>query len=485
MLAAIDLGSNSFRLHVGRHVGENIEVVRSAREPTRLASGLDQSGALSNASIQRGVDALHRLGDVLQTYPIQSVRAVATNTLRIATNAADFLRPAEKALGYPIEIISGEEEARLIYMGIAQQLSMPGQRRLVIDIGGGSTEVILGRGQEIERAESVGLGTVWHSRNFFPEGRIDAAGFEAAILYARSRFEDVFPPPNRPQWKNVYGSSGTIRAIGEIIARNNLGDEGVTTQSLDALRQRLISFGQIDRIAMEKMRAERTESIMGGLAILIGLMQEMEITRLRPVEGGLRLGVMWDLHLRATERDRREQSVRSFLQRFAVDEMRASRVAEFAAALYAQLKPGNDAYAKLLRWSAVLHEVGLAVSPTNYHKHGAYLIENADLPGFTTREQRAMGKLILGQKGNLRKMDKLLEDPDIAKAVLALRLAVMLMHARIDVDFSEMRLKMKNRIEVEFPARLMTEHPTLPYWLEREQKFWDEVGIIFAVRTKN
>ncbi|MBS1171008.1 MAG: exopolyphosphatase, partial [Burkholderiaceae bacterium] len=203
MLAAIDLGSNSFRLHVGQHDGEKIAVVASAREPTRLAAGLDQAGYLTHAAMERATVALERLGEVLQQYPLDEVRAVATNTMRIAGNAAEFLPIAEKALGYPIEIISGEEEARLIYLGIANQLAIPGERRLVIDIGGGSTELILGCGKEIERAESIGIGTVQQSMTFFPDGRIDASAFEQAILYARSRFEDVFSPQQKP-WKNVY-----------------------------------------------------------------------------------------------------------------------------------------------------------------------------------------------------------------------------------------------------------------------------------------
>jgi len=484
MLAAVDLGSNSFRLHIGSHEGDGIAVVRSAREPTRLAAGLDQNGVLSSASMRLGIEALGRLGQVLKEYPLDAVRVVATNTLRIARNAAEFMPAAEKAIGYPIEIISGEEEARLIYMGVANQLATPGERRLVIDIGGGSTELILGRGKEIERAESIGIGTVWQSLHFFPQGRIDDAAFDAAILYARSRFEDVFLQQQRPEWKKVYGSSGTIRAIAEIIVRHGIGKSDITLGSLSALKRKLIEFGSISRIHFDKLRPGRAESIVGGLAILIGLMEELGVDTLIPIEGGLRLGVMWDLHLRATRHDRRELSVRDCLQRFSADEPRANRVAEYAAALFEQLKPGSDAYTKLLAWSAVLHEVGLVVSPTNYHKHGAYLVENADLPGFTTREQRTMGKFILGQKGNLRKLGGALDDPDLAKAVLAMRLAVMFMHARIDVDFSELRIKNKGKIDLDLSARMMAEHPTLPYWIEKEQGFWGEVGVNFAINAR-
>lgn len=300
MLAAIDLGSNSFRLHVGRHVGNTIEVVRSAREATRIASGLDENDVLSEAVMRRGVDALYRLGDVLQAYRPLTVRAVATNTLRVAKNAQQFLSAAEKALGYPIDIISGEEEARLIYTGIAHQMPRAGEHRLVIDIGGGSTEIIVGSGHDVERAESIGLGTVWQTQQFFRGGKLDEAAFDLAVQHARSRFDQLYPTSTKPQWNNAYGSSGTMRAIGEIIARNNLGDEGITPQSLERLKQRFLDFGRIDKIVLEKVRPERAESIVGGLAILMGVMQELGINKLRPVEGGLRLGVMWDLYLRRT-----------------------------------------------------------------------------------------------------------------------------------------------------------------------------------------
>ncbi len=299
MLAAVDLGSNSFRLHIGRHDGTVITVVHSAREPTRLAAGLSDSGALNAAAIQRGIAALERMGDVLKAHTLSTVRVVATNTLRIATNAAEFLSAAEKAIGFPIDVISGVEEAQLIYLGIARQLALPDECRLVIDIGGGSTELILGRGLQAERTESIGIGTVWQSQHFFPKGRLDEYSFDAAILHARNRFENAFSPSQRRMWEIVYGSSGTLRAISEIVATVNLGSAGVSLQNLIALKRKLIEIRHIDNIKFDKLSPERAGSLVGGLAILIGLMQALRIDALTPVEGGLRLGVMWDLHLRA------------------------------------------------------------------------------------------------------------------------------------------------------------------------------------------
>ncbi|RJX31611.1 MAG: Ppx/GppA family phosphatase [Oxalobacter sp.] len=484
MLAAVDLGSNSFRLHVGYHDGKSIQVLRTARVPNRLAFGMEQSGNLSSASMQYGLNALTHLRDVLSEHLPDEVRIVGTNTLRVANNSAEFISSAEKTIGLPIEVISGEEEARLIYVGIANQLSIPGENRLIVDIGGGSTELIIGKGQDIARAESIGIGTVDLRKTFFPVGELDKKSFDAAILYARSRFENFLSSSTQTAWTNVYGSSGTMRAIGDIVSKNNIGSETLTVKTLRKLMAILIEYGNVDSIKLNKLQPGRTDSIVGGLAIMIGLMEELGIDAIVPVEGGLRLGVMWDLHLRANERDRREQSVKKILARFSCDETRANRVAEYTSALYAQLKPATDAHVKLLRWSALLHEVGLAISPTNYHKHGAYMIENGDLPGFTSREQRLMAKLIVGQKGNLRKVAGVVDNFDFMKAILAIRLAVMFTQARVDADFNLLRVRLKSRIELELLPSMIAAHPTLPYWIEREQLFWREIGIDFLIKEK-
>ena len=482
MYAAVDLGSNSFRLHVGKHDGDVIRVLKSVREPIRLAAGLDDNGNLTPAAMQSALACLKNFRAVLAGYKLDGVRVVATSAMRVARNAAAFLPQAELAIGHPIEIISGEEEGRLIYMGVSNALGLPGERRLVIDIGGGSTELILGRGQEIEKVESFSVGTVKQSLSFFVGGRIDAPSFEAAILSARSHFEDA-APPYRPQfWKQCYGSSGTARTIADIIVKNGIGRE-VNAATLDLLKQRFIEFGHVSKIEMAGLRPDRAGTIIGGLAILIGLVRELEIPLVQPIEAGLRMGVMWDLHLRSTKRDRREQSVQACVQKFHVDERRANRVADDALALYVLTKPTTEEYTRHLYWSALLHEVGLVVSQTGYHKHAAYMIENADLPGFTTREQKIMSRLIIAHKGNLRKVGEVLVEPDFTKAVVAFRLAVLFMHSRIDIDFTLLKLRVKNRIELEIRREWVAEHPTLSYWLEKEQEQWDEVGVDFSIRA--
>lgn len=483
MLAAVDLGSNSFRLHIAKLDGDGIRIVKTARDPIRLGAGLDANGYLTEPAMQTALECLERFRALLGSYPLSEVRAVATNTLRVAKNAAVFLPAAEQAIGYPIEIISGEEEGRLIYMGVASVLEDSPETRLVVDIGGGSTELIVGRGNEIRLVESFAIGTVRHGLDFFPDGRIDAASFDMAVLAARSFFEEDAPVYAAQHWSRAYGSSGTMRTISEVISKNAIGDGTLSLANLEALRTVLIQSGDVSRVNLAGLKTERVAAMIGGLAILIGILQELNIQKLTAVDAGLRMGVLWDLQLRSTRRDRREQSVQEFMRRFRVEEIRASRVANTAAMLYSLLRPADDNNAKYLYWSGMLHEIGLAISRTGYHKHAAYMVENADLAGFTSREQRLMGTLLAAQKGNLRKVGDALNDPDVAKAVLALRLACMFLHARIEVKAEDLRLKMKSRIELEFRQAWMAEHPTVVYWIGKERDVWKEVGVDLTIKT--
>ena len=481
MFAAVDLGSNSFRLHVGKDEGGAIRIVKSARDPIRLGAGLDSEGNLTEQAMQAALQCLKNFRGILENYRLDAVRVVATNTLRIAKNAQSFLPLAEAAIGYPVEIISGEEEGRLIYMGVSAALAMSDEPRLVIDIGGGSTELILGQGGEIRHVESFSIGTARQSLLFFPGGRIDAASFDAAILSARSQFEDAAPLYHPQFWNAAYGSSGTMRAISEVIERNGIGDGTTSIENLIALKDRLIAAGNVRHADLAGIKPERVIVMAGGLAILIGIMRELGVRTVQAVDAGLRMGVLWDLHLRASKRDRREESVQEFMHRFHVVESRALQVARTAAALYELLKPSSDALGKYLYWSGLLHEIGLSVSHTGYHKHGAYMVEHADLPGFTAREQRVMSMLVVAQKGNLRKLGDALTDPDFAKAVFALRLATIFLHSRID-DVNGMRLKMKSRIELELKREWIETHPTLSYWIDKERGWWDEVGVDMTVK---
>ncbi|MBQ5963882.1 Ppx/GppA phosphatase family protein [Massilia sp. ZL223] len=482
MFAAVDLGSNSFRLHIGEPAGGRMHIVRTARDPIRLAAGLDSDNMLSEAAMRTAIRCLEDFRKILGEYHLDAVRVVATNTMRVARNADVLLPLAEQAIGYPIEIISGEEEGRLIYMGVSRAIDKPDERRIVVDIGGGSTEVITGTGAEITLVESFGIGTHPQTAAYFADGRINARAFDAAVTAARARFEDAAAQYHAQGWDAAYGSSGTMRAISEVIARNTIGDGTVSQASLHALRDILLELGHVDAFSLPGVKKERVPVMVGGLTVLIGVMQELKIPRLTAINAGLRLGVLSDLELRANHRDRRDAAIRACLRRFDVDPQRAMRTAGIAAAMYERLQPQGDNLHHYLAWSSMLHEVGLAVSMTGAHKHGAYIVENADLAGFTTREQRLMSTLVLGQKGNLRKIRESLGEPDLAKAVLALRLAVVFMHARADEDLAGLRLRLKGRVEIELPPDLLAKHPTLAPWFEKEEGFWNEIGLPFQVR---
>ena len=460
LIAAVDLGSNSFHLAVARLEHGQIRMVEGLSEKVQLGAGFDDKGRLTDEAQTRGLACLSRFAQHLQGVSPTRMRVVATNTLRVAKNTAAFLPLAEEAIGHPIEIISGEEEGRLIYMGVASTLAQPNEKRLVVDIGGGSTELILGCGPDIRHVESFSIGTVKQSLSFFPNGRIDAGSFDAAILSARSHFEDAAPMYDPRLWTNAYGSSGTIRAISDVISKNGIGDGTMSYKSLLALKSLLIDTGSASRFNLPGIKPERVIVMVGGLAVLIGIMQELGIKSLTDINAGLRVGVLWDFQLRADKHDRRDESALEFARRLHADEDRANRVANIAVTLFNQLKPASDTYNRYLYWSGLMHEVGLAVSHTGYHKHAAYMVENADLPGFTTREQRLMSTLILAQKGNLRKIGNALSDLDFAKAVLALRLATMLMHSKTDSDIAGLRVRLKNRVEVEARHSWVSQHPT-------------------------
>ncbi len=482
MFAAVDLGSNSFRLHIGEPAGGRIHIVRTARNPIRLAAGLDADNMLSEAAMRSAIHCLQEFRKILDEYQLDAMRVVATNTMRVAKNADLLLPLAENAIGHPIDIISGEEEGRLIYMGVARAIERHDERRLVIDIGGGSTEVIAGTGGDIGLVESFGIGTQPQTLAYFPDGRITAHNFDAAVTAARARFEDAASLYHAKGWDTAYGSSGTMRAISEVIARNAIGDGTVSQHSLQALRAILLDLGHVDAFVLPGVKRERVPVMVGGLTVLIGAMQELKVERLTAINAGLRLGVLSDLELRANRRDRRDAAIRACMGRFRVDSGRALRTVGIATQLFERLQPQGETHRPYLAWAAMLHEIGLAISMSGAHKHGAYIVEHADLGGFTTREQRMLSTLVLGQKGNLRKIRETLVEADLAKAVLALRLAIVLMHARADDDIAGLRLRMRSRIDLDLPAELMRKHPTLAPWLEKEVQAWGEVGVPFQVR---
>jgi len=476
-LAVVDMGSNSFRLELGRVEGDQIFRLDTWRETIRIAAHLDARGRLSAAGQRLALACLGRFAERLRGLDPTAVRCVATNTFRVATNAAPFLGKAQAVLGFPIDVIGGHEEARLIYLGAAHVLPASHARRLVVDIGGGSTEFIIGRGLEPERLDSLKLGCVVMSQRFFPDGRLTARAFERAETHARAEIEAIAREFGREHWEEAYASSGTALALAEILEGNGLSTGGITPDGLARLRKRMIAAGRVDRLRLEGLKPPRMPVLAGGFAVMSAAVAELRAARINPVGGALRLGVLYDLLGRVCARDMRAVTVERFLERYRVDRAHAERIAALARALHAGATKAPDAAARQrVTWAALLHEVGLTISHIGFHKHGAYILENADMPGFSSQEQRRLAALVLGCRGGLGKMLPALADPAFRAELVALRLAVLLHHARRPIDLPQVRLEAARAIRVGVPARWLAAHPLTAHLLAAEREEWRGAG---------
>ena len=482
-LAAVDLGSNSFRLEIGRVDGSHIEREGYWKETVRLAAGLDESHKLSKKSIDAALETLARMNERLRGMPPQQVRAVGTQTLRLARNVNDFLIEAQDTLGYPIEVISGREEARLVFEGCMHTLPPSNLRRLVVDIGGASTEVIAGRGFTAQNAESFKVGCVNTSLRFFKDGRIDRASLKKAQVAAAAEFEEAIDTFSRRNWDEAFGSSGTVGAVSEILRAEGWSDGRVTAEGLLRLRHALLEAGEIRRIRLAGMKPDRQEVLAGGVAVLSAVFETFGLDEMRPARGALRVGLLYDLLGRREQKDLRDATVERILERFSVDRAQAARVAGTAKKFYEELLPAaSEEMKKRLAWACLLHEVGFTISHSDYHKHSAYLVQHADLAGFSTSDQERIALLVLGQRGNLKKVHEALEDRERSAKILALRLAVILNHARRDVELPRWSLKFGRSIEFGLDGDWLVRHPLTHYLLEEEAMQWARVGIAFSVR---
>ena len=477
ILAVVDMGSNSFRLEIGRVEGGQIYRLDTVRETLRMGAGLDDRDNLTPLAQREAIACLARFGERLRGFDRGAVRAVATNTFRVAKNVAKFLPRAEAALGFPIDVIGGHEEARLIYLGVAHLLPATDTPRLVVDIGGGSTEFIIGRGMNPERLESLKLGCVTMTRRFFADGSLDADVLETAQTHAQVEIEAIAREFSRRHWHDAYASSGTALALADILEQNGFSEGGITPGGLARLRKRMVAARNARRLELEGLKAERTPVLAGGFAVMAAAVEELGIARINPVGGALRLGVLYDLLGRREHRDSREVTVASFLERYHVDRPHAERVAELAKALYAQAASKPDPnVGRHVAWAALLHEVGYTVSHLGFHKHGAYILGNADMPGFSRQEQHWLAMLVLGCRGGLDKVAPLLDDPSLRAQVLALRLAVLFHHARQPIDAPRIRIGTGRGFRVDLPERWLRAHPLTAHLLAKERREWAEAG---------
>ena len=493
LFAAVDLGSRSFHLTVARVHGENIEVVDRVKEPVRLAAGI-RNKAVEPATWRRAAAALARIGERIRDIPAGQARAVGTNAFRQVKDRKALLGVATKALGHRVEIISGVEEARLIYVGVSTLFPKENGRRLVLDIGGGSTELVIGQGEEPLRAASLYMGCVSFTRRFFPGGVITEPAFVAAETEARRELETVEEGFLALGWSRVLGSSGTVLAAAELLRSNG----GLTRAALKGLRDRMIRGAHVEALArgpaaIPGFPADRALDFPGGIAVLRAAMETFDIERIEPAEGALREGVLFDLIGRRRRQDVRESTIRNLMTQYRVDREQAERVKATALVGLRQLKRPwgleHEAHKRFLRWAAELHEVGLSVSFSGHHHHGAYIVRNTDMPGFSRDDQELLAALIETHRQRLRpgRFEKMTAADPVTSGRLAaiLRIAVLLCRRRSREPLPLIEASATDgQLELAFPPGWLDHHPLTRAGIAKEAEQLAAIGIELRVRDR-
>ena len=491
-VAALDLGSNSFHMLIARLDEQGVQVLDRLREPVRLAAGLDAAGRITPEAASRALVCLERFGERLRELPGEQVRAVGTNTLRRAANAAEFREKARRALGHSIEVISGHEEARLIYLGVFSTSPPVRGHRLVIDIGGGSTEVVIGHDARILRSHSLFMGCVTWSERFFGAG-ITREAFRRAETAAELEVRPIAARLRETGWKAAAGASGTIAAIAGLVAAEDGRPRAVGLAALKKLRRRLIErAGSGGRGPLRGVRPERAAVLPGGLAILIGLYRGLDIGTIAPAAGALREGLLFDLAGRLRHEDVREGTVERMMQRFGVDRGHAARVERTALHLLDQVAAGwqleGGRARRLLAWAARLREIGLSVSFTGYHKHSAYLIGNSDMPGFTRDEQFELAAIVRAHRRRIpRAVFESLGRKRGGRALrlcALLRLAARLHRSRTRAPLPPLAIRAEgDTLNLGVPADWLAAHPLARADLEEEARYLEGAGLELRIEA--
>jgi exopolyphosphatase / guanosine-5'-triphosphate,3'-diphosphate pyrophosphatase len=489
LVAAVDLGSNSFRMEIGRYEHGAIVRVDYLKETVRQGAGLDEQRNLTLESMQRGWETLARFGERLHGFDASQVHAVATQTMREARNREQFIKKGQQILGFPIDVIAGREEARLIYQGVAHALGGHDEKRLVIDIGGRSTELILGQGLAAKQLESYRVGSVAWADKHLAHGRLDAASIDQAIVAAKAVLDEAAPLFGQG-WSQAYGSAGTIGAIADILHAQGGKENVIDLQGLLWLRSQLMAAGSADRLELPALKEDRKPVLGGGLAILMALFDLLGLQNMRAVDAGLRHGVLYDLLDKGSvATDIRSQSVQRLAKRFEVDAPQAERVQQAAALFFGQIEASvseaqeqRERHARKLGWAAQLHEIGALISHSDCHKHSAYIIDNADVAGFTQSELHRLSLLVLGHKGKLRKLEADFSDIRFVQQLLCLRLAVLLCHARVPPNLKSLELRCEtdeNRFVLSLSANWPGRYPQSMYLLQQEVQAWSKTAWSF------
>jgi exopolyphosphatase/guanosine-5'-triphosphate,3'-diphosphate pyrophosphatase len=490
LIAAIDLGSNSFHMVLAKADHGEVRILERLGDKVQLAAGLDDQRQLSEEAMQRGLDCLGRFAQLTCTLPQGAVRIVATNALREARNRALFIRRAEALLGHQVEVISGREEARLIYLGVSHSIADTPGKRLVTDIGGGSTEFIIGQRFEPLLRESLQMGCVSYTQRYFLDGKITPARYAQAYTAARLEIMAIEHALSRIGWQDAVGASGSIKAIGLAIQSAGLSSRGeVTSEGLAWLKRKVFKCAEVERLDLDGLKADRRSIFPAGLAILEAIFDACGLNRMSHSEGALREGVLYDLLGRHQHEDVRERTLSAFMERYHVDQEQASRVE--AKALSALDKVASDwdlqddGYRELLSWAARVHEVGLDIAHYQYHKHGAYLIEHSDLSGFSRQDQQLLALLVRGHRRNIPK-DKFAEYGSdgikLMRLCVLLRFAILFHHIRVNRDSLNVQLKASGgSLDILFPDGWLAANPLTLADFQSEAEWLKRIDISLNV----
>ncbi|HBS41402.1 MAG TPA: exopolyphosphatase [Oceanospirillales bacterium] len=488
-LAAIDLGSNSFHLLVANYQNERLQVVARLGEKVQLAAGLDENGYLSEAAMQRALDCLGRFAPFLTDIEGPNLRIVGTNALRDAYNSQTFIERAEAQLGHAIEIIAGREEARLIYLGVSHTLADDGDRRIVIDIGGGSTEFIIGQRFEAKALESLHMGCVSFTKRFFADGKITKKNFRDAVTAAEQELMNIQAQYKTLGWDDEIGSSGTIRAVEQAIILNGYGEEGITPEGLAKITEDCLKFDTLNDVNINGVKPDRRQVFIGGVAILTAIFQVFNLKHMRYSDGALREGALWDLVGRSSHEDVRGRTIQSMQERFYVDQLQAQRVENTVRELFAQVQKDIPLSGKDLDWvvwAARLYEVGLSISHSGFHKHGAYLLQHSDMLGFTRQSQLLLAILVRNHRRKIHKeefsqLSKRLQNK-APWMVRLLRIAVVLNHSREAFEVPVPALQAAgDSLTLTMPEGWLEAHPLTARDLEEEAGLQSGSGMPLAL----
>ncbi|MFQ5509618.1 MAG: exopolyphosphatase [Leptospirillia bacterium] len=468
-VAAVDLGSNSFHMLVAQVKDGHLNIADKVSEMVRLGGGIQKDGTLAPEVEERALACLERFSQRLSDLPPEAVRVVGTNTIRQLGERSPFVARAEAVLGWPIQVISGIEEARLIYSGVAADLEVTDGHRLVMDIGGGSTELIVGEGLTPLYLESLPMGCVALTTRHFADGKLDLARLEGARLDARRILRPAVGLLKGVGWQQAIGASGTFKALERIVLCNGWAEAGITVEAMEKVAERLVAAGRIDAIEIDGLSAQRTPVIAGGWAVAKALMDGLGLERISGAQGAMREGVLYDLLGRVSHDNIRARTVDALCSRYHVDDTQGAAVADTALTLLAEVakpwKVTGDDPARFLKWAARLHEIGRDVAQSGYHKHGAYVLANADLPGFSRQDQEILSALVRTHRRKFRAAQMRNDLPDkwgetAVRLAVLLRLAVILHRGRTMAHAPSMALTpSKNGLTLQFAEGWLNDHP--------------------------